>query len=353
MRTIAQRMSNLRIFTCTIGEPCSPLLLPPRLRELNVRFKLSPVPVPNPLYVQQAHAAQKRADAQVRELNDAIRVIAASPFLERLELELKKDVQDCDLTPLVSTPSLHTLELMLTQHLMELPSTIDALRSMPHLRCLILRPRNVSDNVPMRLFHAPHQMQLDSLYLYLSFTDAWGAAIVHLPTLTNLTVLLSSEHSDFLRQLPHLRILDLSLCDDGGVFVDAERVMASLHSLTGLTDLGLSGNHPPCITTADLAACLPRMPLLTSLHLSGVVILDSLRFLSSGPLAKSLKKLSLKFMKLRLPLSEQVHVHALSALTSLTLRAVCDSPLDEATLRLYTPPSSVLPELCHFEYKHI
>jgi hypothetical protein len=94
------------------------------------------------------------------------------------------------------------------------------------------------------------------------------------------------------------------------------------------------------------------MPLLTSLHLSGAVMLDSLRVLSSGSLAKSLKKLSLTFMKLRLPLSELVHVNALSALTSLTLRAVFDCPLDEATLRLFTPPSSVLPDLRHFECKH-
>jgi len=92
------------------------------------------------------------------------------------------------------------------------------------------------------------------------------------------------------------------------------------------------------------------MPLLTSLRLTDVTAVDSLRFLSSGPITRSLKELVLWWFYPRLPLRELAHVHALSALTSLALKSVFRRSPESYTLRLYTPPSLLLPSLRQFEY---
>jgi hypothetical protein len=105
------------------------------------------------------------------------------------------------------------------------------------------------------------------------------------------------------------------------------------------------------LTAANLAACLPHMPLLTRLELSSATSLDSFRFLSCGPIIHSLQRLELRDFARRLQLSELVHVHALSSLTSLTLEDVFDAPLDEETKALFTPPSALLPRLRHFVHK--
>jgi len=92
------------------------------------------------------------------------------------------------------------------------------------------------------------------------------------------------------------------------------------------------------------------MPLLTCLHLSGMASLDSLRFLSSGPITHSLKKLQLSQFAPRLPLVELQQVRALSSLTEFRLYSVFDRPLDDDTVSLYTPPSRLMPSLVEFEH---
>jgi hypothetical protein len=52
-----------------------------------------------------------------------------------------------------------------------------------------------------------------------------------------------------------------------------------------------------------------------------------------------------------LPVRELEHVHALTVLNRLKLHSVFDRPLDEYIVRLYTPPSLLLPVLRNFEYK--
>jgi hypothetical protein len=76
----------------------------------------------------------------------------------------------------------------------------------------------------------------------------------------------------------------------------------------------------------------------TALYLANPQALDSLRFLSSGPITRSLKKLTLSYFRSTLPLRELAHVHALSSLTELMLFSVFDRPLDE-----YTCPSEHTP----------
>jgi hypothetical protein len=94
------------------------------------------------------------------------------------------------------------------------------------------------------------------------------------------------------------------------------------------------------------------MPLLTRLRLTDASGLDSLRFLSSGPITRSLKVLQLSCFDPPLPLRELLHVHALSSLTDLSLVSVFDRPLDDHALPLYTPPSLLMPSLRQFLFDH-
>jgi hypothetical protein len=60
-----------------------------------------------------------------------------------------------------------------------------------------------------------------------------------------------------------------------------------------------------------------------------------------------LQQLRLYHFERRIPLSELVHVHALSSLTSLTIEDVFDAPMDEETKALFTP----LPRLRQFVHE--
>jgi hypothetical protein len=205
------------------------------------------------------------------------------------------------------------------------------------------------------MLQALQGLKLETLDIGSPFIVEFHAAIVQLPALTDLSINLCSPHTDFLRQLPNLRRLVLIFWDCT-VEVDTDRIMQSLHSLVGLTELSFFGpphgyaTIPLRITSDHLAACLPHMPLLTCLHLSGAAALGSLRFLSSGPITHLLKKLQLSRFEPRLPLRELHHVHAVSSLTELHLFSVFDRPLDDSSAPLYTPPSRLLPSLRHFTH---
>jgi hypothetical protein len=332
---LARQLPHLHCLRCSFRDHPSMLVFPARLRELSVQFEPSS---PGALFSKR----------QLRDIDAVIAVISALPMLESLTLSAIK-ATSCCLTPLAFAPALHTLTFRLPRIVFDSPAATSALRSMPHLRSLDFFSSSVSLT---RLLQAPHSMNLDTLLVCGSFTAEHGAAIVHHPSLTYLSFSVCSPHTDFFYQLPNLRRLTL-LTAHSTVPLDADRIMHSLHSLVGLTRLCIIGpapNHahfPLHITTDHLAACLLHMPLLTYLSLSGASPVDSLRFLSTGPITRSLKQLELDNFHPCLPLGELLHVHALSSLTKLTLRRVFDRPLDE---RVYTPPSSLLPALQQFEY---
>jgi hypothetical protein len=274
----ALRVPNLRSLAYVLKESWAALVFPARLRSLDIQF------------VSHADATGERA---VIELNTAIAVIAALPLLESLSLAADGLASSCCLTPLIAAASLRSLTLQLDEHVIESSEIVEALRHMSHLRSLNFDP---SPSELARLVQPlpPHQLKLESLPTHGTFTAEHGEAIVHLPTLTVLEINLSSRHTDFLCHLPNLRRLELTVrkCKEE---LDSERTMASLHSLAALTELSLigDGRFPLRITAAHLAACLPHMPLLATLELSGMTALDSLRFLSSGPITRSLQQLIL------------------------------------------------------------
>jgi hypothetical protein len=309
-------------------------MFPARLRNLAVWF--------------HAVADASFSDKQLRELDEAIVAIASLPLLEELSITATK-ARSCCLTPLATAPSLHTLQLSMPERVLDSSANIDALRAMPHLRSLSFRP---SAACFTRMLQPPHTMKLDTLRIGSPFTAEFGEAIVQLPTLTHLTFNLNSPHTDFFRQLPNLRrlVINVQVTD---VPPETDRILQSLHSLTGLTELRITedGELPLCFTSDQLAACLSHMPLLTGLGLQGAMAIDSLRFLSSGPITRSLKELHLAFFHPRLPLSELRHVHELSALTGLRLYSVFDRPLDNYSQSLYSPPSRLMPSLVSFHLR--
>jgi hypothetical protein len=222
---IQQRMPNLQQLHCEFQGSWLPLMFPARLRNLTVRF-LATAAVTAPF-----------SDRQHRELDEAVVAIAALPFLEELSI-IAEMARTCCLTPLATTPSLHTLTLAMPERVLDSSANIDALRSMPHLRSLSFRP---SPAAFTSMLQPPHSMQLESLAVFPLFTAEFGASIVHLPSLTELHLELSSPHTDFLRSLPNLRNLNIT-SQECTVLPDAGRVMASLHSLVGLTELQIEGN---------------------------------------------------------------------------------------------------------------
>jgi hypothetical protein len=321
----------------------SPLVFPARLRCLDVRFH-SPSD-------DGDEVPELLTDAQTDELVAAIAVIASLPILEELILT-PQGAERCCLTPLVDALALRKLVLYASPSVMESPSVIDALRRMPHLRALDFNPTSSSF---ARLLEEPHEMKLDTLLVSAEFTDEFAAAIVRLPTLTDFSFFLCSKDTDFLSHLPNLRKLELFnfMCT---VAPDAGRIIHSFHSLTRLEELRLDGSGDPDgefafrFTSEQLADCFAHMPLLSCLVLKGATAVRSLRFLSSGPITRSLKELELRYFQPRLPLSELEYVQTLSSLVNLTLHSAFDRALDAPSLRQYTPPSALFPSLRHFRH---
>ncbi len=101
-------------------------------------------------------------------------------------------------------------------------------------------------------------------------------------------------------------------------------------------------------TSDQLASCLERMPRLQLLSLSDCTALHSLSFLYVGTLAATLTSLELNGDVRSIPLAELHKVHALQSLRSLRLSLhVFDAEFNQF-MRLYTPPSRILPTLQSF-----
>jgi hypothetical protein len=336
---LSHRLHHLHSLECTFSVEWAPLVFPMRLRRLNVCFASSLDSEDEP-----------SSNAQLHELDAAIRVIAALPRLEELTLDSRTNSKRCCLMPLVSAPALRVLKLGLGRTVLEAPNVIEALRRMPHLRSLCWNP---SPAAFARLLRTPHAMRIDTMSLVFPITAKGRASVAHLSSLrlTDLTIdLRCGDHTDVFYQLPHLHRLVLDARLVLFAVPDTKRIMASMIQLSALTELTLNGGRSLRFTSGHLAACFSRMPCLAHMHLSDAVAVDSLRFHSSGPITRSLKTLWLTWLRVRLPLSELLHVHVLSSLTELHLSNVFDRPLDASLLRLYQPPSLAMPALSYFHH---
>lgn len=128
--------------------------------------------------------------------------------------------------------------------------------------------------------------------------------------------------------------------------VDPAPILAAFHCPL-LTRLKLEAPFK----SAEMAVLLGRLPRLSSLTLSHMLQLESLAFLSESVAAqRTLQHLSIDGRRLAdlLQPHELVHLAALQALVSVSLRPRDDLPIT-AACKLLTAPSSLLPRLQRFE----
>jgi hypothetical protein len=323
------RMPQLQRLTCEVENSFSSLTFPARLRRLDLTFP-------------ETISAER-----VRALNAAIAVVASLPLLKHFGMAVQDDSGGCCFDPVA--------HCAVSAH----PDAEFAPRS----ACAPRQRRRILSQLGSTSFtHVPRGA--GQILAHAGDAPYDGVvcasrrvceAVAQLSTLRELGIYPCCEHTDFLHQLPNLRRLELcfSRCT---VQPDADRIIRSFHSLSCLTKLSLRNDkraeqaHPLRFTSTHLSVCLPHMPLLTNLLLSGTTSLNSLHFLSTGPITRSLFKLELSDVESRLPLRELAHVHALSMLADSRLFNVFEQPLDGEIEVRYTPPSLLMPSLQLFRH---
>jgi len=333
---LAERMPQLSSLDCRLGDAWAPLVFPPRLRVLRLDLRVF---------------SRNDQAALIDDASAAIRAVATLPLLESLKLWLPREIlPGISFAPLAEASALRELIFRTDDRAALVDDTLlDALRAMPQLRVLDCK---LSPAEFDRLTHMPHQMQLQRCSVPVPFDGQCCGAVTRLPSLTELVVYLQCKHADFLSQLPNLTDLRVGHWGFGNAVpvLDCARVLRALSSLHRLTSLSLWGDELDDsggmqATSEQLAECLPQLPLLRSLTLSNQAQLESLEFLKTGPVTRTLTSLELKNFHMRLPVEELQHVNALSALETLTLENVFDEPLAESTQQLYRRPSRLLPSL--------
>jgi len=333
-------MGQLRLLHCTVSSTAAPgplpLVLPPRLVSLNLGW------------TGFLHPAE--------QTNNVIAALPALLHLEELSLEFCcTNFSDVRLAPLRAVRSLRRLKLGYWK--LELPRRWTDeqwadLRALDQLDELAFRP--FSTALLHRLLAPGHTLRLRSLsgseQIYsLELSEPTVALLRGLPTLT---------HGDFsactskgvaaLRVMPQLTELHFQC---GTRLPNGDLFPAALRSCSQLQTLRMGSlkdddrfEIPLLLSSAALGDCFAGMSLLQSLTIDGAQ-LDSLAFLGTGALPRTLTALHLIDITPRLPPSELRHVLVLGALQSLYVGAVLSSSADEITLTALTVPSRALPNL--------
>jgi len=166
--------------------------------------------------------------------------------------------------------------------------------------------------------------------------------LASLPHLTELWVNVASN-VDFLNSLPSVRQLTLVAFNLEQVQATPEQLIAAIGQCEQITDLFVMYGD---LEAKHVAALLSRMPAVRKLHFKSVPRLESLSFLSSEPLQRSLTSLTLSHYKnVGLRTAELRHVFDLPQLAHLHLHNSLSETLDSLTKHDLTVPSKRLPKL--------
>jgi len=345
LQLVSQRLPHLRGLTVTARLPLpsgETLEFPPGLRSL--------------MLVLQLTGGSGKDEGFAALFNTALDAIANLAQLEDLKLHVRGPSHNGEfpgsLAALTRAPGLRHLNLALGGF--QVPRLSDAhvadLRTLKQLQSLVFH--QVDTTLLRRLLAPPHALQWQELGGLWVVTEADAALLVTLP-LRTLDARLAMPHADFLLQLPQLQSLKLSAAAGG--FSNSEHVLqavgtcAQLRSLTVEDGARVNMLH---FSSAQLGACLARLPNLQELFLSGAAELTTLAFLAEGSVRGTLVLLYLRGFSRRLPLSELQFVLQLRGLHSLTFVDVFDAPLRGEDKRLLTPPtqSPLLPHLTYFSH---
>lgn len=284
------------------------------------------------------------------DINNAIESVSRLPLLQSLCVWLYcEEAQQLNFTPLQSLPKLEEFAFawpgVHAEDRSPTDEQIEQVRALPHLLRL-----NGQPSMPLlcRLLRTPHALKWQSLgasHQYMEVNAELGGLLAELPSLTQARVILLPDCDPtfltHLRNLTHLH-LELGRCDSRAM---SERAALSLQGCKQITQFMLSGCK---LNAQQIGALLANFERLNHLTLSDIFELESLQFLSTGTLPRTLTNLSLQRCRSpRLHSTELAHVHTLQSLTDLEVRYCFAEPMDRS---LYDPPSKLMPNLVKFAF---
>jgi len=261
------------------------------------------------------------SDASTYQINAMVLCASRLPLLAHLTLQFNQL-----LDPRVSFVALHASPLLSEFHIQ-----------------FGYRQHMPSDEQVRELRALPH---LTSFGLY-SLKQSLFALLPALPLVTRVSLVPVGNDDVFvLRQLPNLHYL----CLEFATQIPWTKQLAVLQqSCTRLTTLEIMHGR---FNANDLCNLLPCIAGLRKLSLWKIRTIDSLRFLSRGPIVRTLTDLTLGYLAhSQLHSSEMLHVNELRELRRLSLQHLFVEPLDPLTQLFYSQtPSRLLPKLALFQY---
>ena len=237
--------------------------------------------------------------------------------------------------PLALLPRLLRLKIVRPAGGVELSDAqVAELRTLPQLQELHVQP--MSNSLLCRLLAQPHNLQWQQILLPEPLDDEAAALLPQLPSLTVIRPYFSVACSnfDFLRRLPNLTNVQLNICESNDAPGRIESLIGGLQCCSQINFLALISKE---LTAAHLDELLPRLPRLQCLTLASGQF-TTLAFLAQQPMTDQLTRFLLSECK-QLPLSEQSHLQELRRLMECYLIDSFNSPMDELSQALYTPPS--------------
>ena len=323
----------------------------------------------------------RRADVQARGLHTLFYKPSSMPFglplffpesLTQLNVELKSDSDSRDVNAIIAACRPLAKLAALTLSLPHLDSLVSfaPLRHLPQLRIFSfeveeddwqisqaqvneLRSLSQLTDLNCMLSHfelrsilrAPHQLKWQKLHMYGPTTRELVVLLASLSLLTDITVTSKEDVISFLQSLPNLRALTLRrfALEDNGPLHSPEQRIAGIGQCAQLTSLTIGCSD---LTSTHMSALLSLMPALSKLELRCMHLLDSLRFLSSEALQRSLTSLTIQncdheSFKAR----ELRHVFTLTHLARLRIEDSFADALDSLTLLDLEVPSPRMPKL--------
>ena len=217
---------------------------------------------------------------------------------------------------------------------------IRQLRSMSQLQSLTIT--DATSDLLEAILAEGHQCKWTSMALTEEPLES-AACFAKLPSLTDLRLRIGCRSLEFLAHLPQLTHLELWMasCPADQPAPDFE----ALRSCTQLTTLVCNRYRP--LSAVPLGAVVLQMPKLSTLRIIGARALESLAFLASATVVRSLTSLELRGCT-RIPAGDAVLLCGLRSLRSLHLERSFAAPLDAPVLARLQPPSADLPALQSF-----
>jgi len=311
-------LKNVRSLYCNLlSLDGAPVVFPPSLTWLEV-YRDEPEPTPS-------------------QVNALIVSVARLPLLRTAKLNLVHLDPLISFAPFVGAPCLRELGLFGDGFR---PNHIAEIRTMKNLTNLIgtTRAQDLS-----QILRAPHELQRwQTLSVKDAVSEEFDEIVASLPELTDLSTL-RSDRVSFLQHAPNLRKLS---CIDLALTRDQDQVFQGLGSgqwCTRLTDLTISCSK---MAALHVNALLAQLPELRMLSLDSFHQLESLSFLASGSLARTLTHFAMSRCRhLMLRTEEMCHLLVLQQLTSLNIRQCFSDHMNSFTLKHFSPPTACMPKL--------